>query len=64
MKLKEKPEPPPDPWDNEHPLADEYRMMAHLTLSELWIIAYARDLAIYLMGRPPDVEIPEEKKAE
>jgi hypothetical protein len=64
VKLKEKPEPPPDPWDDDHPLAENYRMMAHLTLSELWIIAYARDLAAYLMGRQPDEEIPEEKPPE
>jgi hypothetical protein len=38
--------------------------MAHLTLDEIWFFSHNRDLAIYLMGRQPDVEIPEEKPAE
>ena len=61
--VKEKPDPPPM-WydDNEHPLADEYNIMAHLTLEEIWFFSHARDKAIYLMGRQPDLEIPDEKK--
>lgn len=65
LAVKKKPEPPPM-WydDNEHPLADQYNLMAYLTLDEIWFFSNSRDLAIYLMGRPPDVEIPEEKKEE
>ena len=65
LAVKKKPEPPPM-WydDNEHPLADQYNLMAHLTLDEIWFFSHNRDLAIYLMGRQPDVEIPEEKPAE
>ena len=63
--VRKKPEPPPM-WydDNEHPLGDQYNLMAHLTLDEIWFYSHARDLAIYLMGRQPDEEIPEEKKEE
>jgi hypothetical protein len=64
VKVKEKPDPPPDPWDDEHPLADNYRLWAHLTLDALWVYPHHRDLAVYLMGREPDEEIPEEKKPE
>jgi len=64
VKVKEKPDPPPYPWDDEHPLADNYRLWAHLTLDALWVYPHHRDLAVYLMGREPDEEIPEEKKPE
>jgi hypothetical protein len=64
VKVKEKPDPPPDPWDDEHPLADNYRLWAHLTLDALWVYPHHRDLAVYLMGREPDEEIPDEKKPE
>jgi hypothetical protein len=65
LAVKQKPEPPPMWYDeNEHPLADQYNLMAHLTLDEIWFFSHARDLAIYLMGRQPDEEIPEEKKEE
>lgn len=63
--VKKKPDPPPM-WfdDDEHPLASEYRLAAHLTLEEIWFYPHHRDLAIYLMRRQPDLEIPEEKKPE
>ncbi|MBI3416661.1 MAG: hypothetical protein HY043_15320 [Verrucomicrobia bacterium] len=57
--VKEKPDPPPSWLDDEHPLADNYRLMGRLTLSEIWFMPHHRDLAGYLMGRPPDHEIPE-----
>lgn len=63
IKLKEKVEPPPDPWDNDHPLADKYALLATLTLEELWVLPHHRDIAIYLMRQQPDLEIPEEPKA-
>ena len=59
--VKKKPDPP-EWFDDEHPLADNYRLMGTLTLSEVWFMPHHRDIAIYLMGRQPDVEIPEEKK--
>jgi len=65
LAVKKKPEPPPMWYDDEdHPLADQYNLMAHLTLDEIWFYSHARDVAIYLMGRQPDLEIPEEKKEE
>jgi len=63
--VKKKPDPPPMWYDDyEHPLADEYRLGAYLTLDEIWFYTHHRDLAIYLMRRQPDLEIPEEKKPE
>lgn len=65
ISVKQKPEPPPMWYDeNEHPLADQYNLMAHLSLDEIWFFTQQRDLAIYLMGRQPDEEIPEEPKTE
>jgi hypothetical protein len=64
VKVKEKPDPPPDPWDDEHPLAEQYNLMARLTLDEIWFYLHRRDIAVYLMGREPDEEIPDEKKPE
>jgi hypothetical protein len=60
--VKEKVDPPPNPWDNEHPLADEYSLLATLTLNELWVMPHHRDIAEYLMRQPPDLEIPEDPK--
>lgn len=57
----EVPEPSGSFLDNEHPLADEYRLLGRLSLNEVWFLPHHRDLAIYLMGRPPDAEIPAEK---
>ena len=62
--LKEKVEPPPNPWDNEHPLADEYSMLAALTLTELWVWPHHRDVAVYLMRQEPDEVIPDPPKPE
>jgi len=62
--VKEKVEPPPDPWDNEHPLADKYCLLATLTLEELWVWPHHRDIAVYLMRQPPDMEIPDDPKPE
>jgi hypothetical protein len=55
--VKKKPDPPPSWLDDEHPLADNYRLMATLTLSEMWLGPHHRDLAVYLMGREPDREV-------
>ncbi len=60
--VKEKPDPPPSFLDDAHPLAHEYRMLGHINRSEIWVISYARDLAAYLLGRQPDLEIPEDSK--
>jgi hypothetical protein len=56
--VKKKPDPPPSFMDDGHPLADEYRMMGQVSLTEVWVIDYARDIAAYLLGRQPDQEIP------
>ncbi len=60
--IKKKPDPPPSWSDDEHPLADNYRLLATLTLGELWCLPHQRDIALYLMHRAPDEEIPEEPK--
>lgn len=60
--VKKKPDPPPSFLDDEHPLADNYRLYGALTLSEAWFLPHHRALAAYLMGRQPDLEIPEEPK--
>ena len=62
--LREAPAPPPDIFDDEHPLAGNYRLCGVLTLEEVWFPPHFRDLAIHLMGREPDVDFPEEKKVE
>lgn len=58
---KEKPDPPPDPWNNDHPLADNYRLLASVTPDEVWFMSHHRDLAIHLMQREPDLELPPEE---
>jgi len=60
--VKEKIDPPPNPWDNEHPLADEYALLATLTLEQLWVSPHHRDIAVYLMRQQPDLEMPEDPK--
>lgn len=62
--VKEKLEPPPNPWDNEHPLADKYALLATLTLAELWVWPHHRDIAVYLMHQEPDLEIPDDPQPE
>jgi len=57
--VEKKPDPPPSWFDDDHPLADNYRVMGHLTMAEIWFPPHQRDVAIYLMRRPPDQEIPE-----
>lgn len=61
--VKEKSDPPPLFLDDEHPLANQYRMLGVLTLTEFWVGNHHRDIAAYLMGRQPDEEFPEEKPA-
>ena len=60
--VKEKPDPPPSFLDDEHPLADKYRIIGSVNLAEVWAISHARDLGVYLLGRQPDREIPEDPK--
>ncbi len=62
--VKKKPDPPPSYDDGEHPLADNYRLLVHLSLAEAWFMPHHRDLAIYLMRRPPDLDLPDEEPAE
>lgn len=62
--VKKKPDPPPRYDDGEHPLADNYRLLVHLSLAEAWFAPHHRDLAIYLMRRQPDLDIPDEKDEE
>ena len=62
--VEKKPDPPPAFLDGEHPLADNYRMIGHVSLNEIWVISYAHQVFAYLMGREPDEIIPEEKKPE
>lgn len=64
VKEKTEPDPPPSWLDDEHPLADNYRMLCGVSLTELWVTSHHRDAAVYLMGRQPDLEIPEENKPE
>lgn len=60
--VKEKPDPPPSWLDDEHPLADHYRLYAYILPTEIWFLPHHRDLVIYLLGRQPDLDIPDEKK--
>lgn len=48
--------------DDDHPLADKYRLFGHVNLREVWFPIRDRDLAVYLLNRQPDLEIPEEKQ--
>jgi hypothetical protein len=57
--VKKKPEPPPSFMDDDHPLADNYRLMGHVTLSEAWFPNHHQSVLVYLMGRQPDQIIPE-----
>lgn len=61
---KKRPDPPPDLWDDGHPLADNYRLLGVLSLNEMWISPRFRGLAVHLMGREPDLEIPDETPKE
>ena len=58
---KKKPEPPPSFLDeDQHPLAEQYRVMGTVTLSEAWFGSRDPHMVSYLMGRNPDEVIPEE----
>ena len=59
---KEKPAPPASWLDDGHPLAENYRLAGVLLFDEVWFYAHFRDVALYLMRREPDVEIPEDPK--
>lgn len=48
--------------DDEHPLAANYRCFGHLTLSEVWFTPHSRGIAVHLMQREPDLEVPEDPK--
>ena len=61
--VKKKPDPPPDPWDDAHPLADNYRLYAEITLEEIWFEPRQEGLAIHLMGREADKVIAENPEA-
>jgi hypothetical protein len=61
--VKEKPEPPPSEFDeNDHPLADNYNLMAHFRLTECYVFTNQRGVAEYLMRRRCDEVIEDEKK--
>ncbi|HEY5298092.1 MAG TPA: hypothetical protein VIK59_09200 [Verrucomicrobiae bacterium] len=62
LAVKEKMEPPTNMWDDDHPLAHEYSLLTNISLTEIWFATQNRDIAIYLMRREPDEEMPEEKK--
>ena len=59
--VKKKPEPPPNRWDDDHPLADNYRLLGELTLEKVWFRPHHRALAVHLMRREPDEEVPKEE---
>jgi hypothetical protein len=62
--VKTDPDPPPSLFDdNGHPLAGNYRLAGTLLLGEAWFYSHFRGIAIYIMKREPDLEIPEEKKS-
>jgi hypothetical protein len=62
--VKTDPDPPPSLFDDDgHPLAGNYRLAGTLLLGEAWFYSHFRGIAIYLMKREPDLEIPEEKKS-
>ncbi len=62
--VKEKPDPPPSMFDeNDHPLSNNYHLMAHFTLTECYVFNNERGVAEYLLHRPCD-EVIEEKKKE
>lgn len=64
LAVKTDPDPPPSFLDDEHPLAGNYRLPGWLTLQEAWFLSHHRGLVCHLMRREPNLEIPEEKKAD
>ncbi len=61
--VETEPDPPPLD-DDEHPLAENYRCAGVLSLSEVWFYSHLRGIAVHLMRREPDLEIPEEERPE
>ena len=59
---KEKPAPPSEWLDDTHPLYKQYLCAGTLLPGEVWFYAHFRDLAVHLMDREPDEEIPEDPK--
>ena len=59
--VKKKPDPPPSWLDDEHPLADQYRLMGTVELDEIRAVNHGEQLFAYLMGRQPDLVIPKEE---
>jgi hypothetical protein len=47
--------------DDEHPLADEYRILADIKGNTVWFVPHQRTLAVQLMGREPDEEYPDDE---
>ena len=63
--IEKKPDPPAHFFDDEeHPLARNYYLWARFTLEEVWFQPRNRGLAIHLMQREPDLDIPDEEKKE
>jgi hypothetical protein len=61
--VKKKPEPPPSPWDDDdHPLSDQYSLMANFTLTECYVHSRDASLAEYLFRCRCDEVIEEEKE--
>lgn len=61
--VKKKPDPPPDFWDDEHPLAGNYRLGANFNLGEFWLDHYHAALGLHLLRRAADEEFPPEEKS-
>ena len=66
LAVKTDPDPPRNFFgdDDEHPLADNYRLLGLLSLDEVWFLNHHRGIACHLMMREPDLEIPDEKNGE
>ena len=60
--LKEKPEPPPSWDDDEHPLAENYNLMAHFILGDCYVYNRTSAAAEYLFQRRCDEVIEDPKK--
>lgn len=59
--VEKKPDPPRlFVGDDDHPLAGNYCLWGRLTLGEVWFHPRNRGLAIHLMQRQPDLDLPDE----
>ncbi|HEV7401851.1 MAG TPA: hypothetical protein VGO11_02950 [Chthoniobacteraceae bacterium] len=59
--VKTKPDPPPDPYDDDHPLARNYHLSLTFTLGEVWLDPRFAGLGLHLLQREAaDEEIAEE----